>query len=521
MTVRKFGRRWMLMGGGAALAIPALPSLFKPGSRAAAQEVESPRRMVVIATEHGGIWNRWMYPPESAASTPMEHPLHTVHTGALPSRVEGGQRVISDVLRAPEDRFTESIASKMNLIRGLDVPFYYGHARHILGTYGRTSSDADQAPRDQETADQILARTSLYRGTPRRRIINFSDRGLSMELADPSRGLAGGLQPAEIVSPQAVFNSVYVEVEPDGPSEPERPPPIDAVYESYRRLQSGAFGAGARLGSADRRRLTRYMDRLNDIRAALSAGVGLQCADVPLRTDLPREPALGSPLSRSTFRLLNDIVLAGFMCDSSRIALLRMDDPWTDAMEADGGYHEVAHNAAGLGNAAQTTRLGGLLRDGMQRFFEQGFLDLVGRLDEIPDGEGSMLDNTLVWWAQEAGPQTHIGDSLPLVTAGGAGGLFETGRYLDYRNRQLRAISDEENRLSNEGRHPGACFFQWTTTYLDAFDVPRNQWQLDGRRSFTPFFGGSFNIWEYERLGLDLGAYERSCDAPLPGLLRG
>ncbi|MEO0324075.1 MAG: DUF1552 domain-containing protein, partial [Myxococcota bacterium] len=407
MTVRKFGRRWMLVGGGAAIAIPALPSLFPRGHRAAAQGVAAPRRMVVFTTEHGGIWAPSMYPDESTASETVPHPLHTTHAGPLQSRVEGGDRVISDVLRASSDVLTESLVGKMNVLRGLDVPFHSGHARHLLGNYGRMSNDGDEFEENRETADQVLARTSLYEGTPRRRFMNFGGRGLSIELVDPAAGPAGGVRPAEEVGAQAIFDSVYVDVEPDGGGEPERPAPINAVFDSYQRLHSGAFGAGARLGAADRRRLTRYMDRLNDIRASLSSSVGLQCSDVSARNDLPRD-AYASMYTPENARAINEIILAGFMCDSSRLAVVRVDHPWTDAMESDGGYHEVAHNAASLDGRAE--RLHDLLVQGKRNWFAQAFMEFVGRLDAIPEGEGTMLDNTLVWWGQEAGPTTHHGD---------------------------------------------------------------------------------------------------------------
>lgn len=517
MTVRKFGRRWMLMGGGAAIAIPALPSLFPRGHHAAAQGIPAPKRMVVFTTEHGAVFTRDMFPAESAASEVVPHPLHTTHVGDLPSRVEGGDRIISNILRASSDVLTESLVGKMNVLRGLDVPFHAGHVRHLLGNHGRMSNDGDHFEGDRETADQVLARTTLYEGTPRRRFMYFANRGLSIELVDPIAGPAGGVRPAEEVGARAIFDSIYVDTNPD-PGMEEREPPINAVFESYSRLHSGAFGAGARLGSEDRRRLTRYMDRLNDIRSAFSSGIGLQCGDV---TDANRglypSEAYASMYTRETFEVIHDIIQAGFMCDSSRLAVIRMDAPWLDNMAADGGYHEVAHAAAGLENAPRVERLAGLLRDEKQAFFERTFLDLVGRLDSIPDGDGTMLDNTLVWWGQEAGPKTHYGDNIPIVTAGSLGGRFNTGRYFDFRNRDVNPWRFPEfNVLSNVGRQPGVSLFQWTTTWLDAFDVPRNAWQVEGRSSFTDYIPLDEDpFWRW-----DQDAMDRTCESPLPGLLR-
>jgi hypothetical protein len=66
------------------------------------------------------------------------------------------------------------------------------------------------------------------------------------------------------------------------------------------------------------------------------------------------------------------------------------------------------------------------LSDGYQRiahFHLSQFAHLVKRLDEMPEGEGTVLDN----WK-------HDNMKLPVVTAGGLGGTLQTGRALDYLN---------------------------------------------------------------------------------------
>ena len=58
------------------------------------------------------------------------------------------------------------------------------------------------------------------------------------------------------------------------------------------------------------------------------------------------------------------------------------------------------------------------------------FLD---KLDAIPEGNGTMLDNSLVVWGSEIGKgNSHSFDNVPFVTAGGAGGKLKTGRYLQF-----------------------------------------------------------------------------------------
>jgi hypothetical protein len=58
------------------------------------------------------------------------------------------------------------------------------------------------------------------------------------------------------------------------------------------------------------------------------------------------------------------------------------------------------------------------------------FLD---RLRSIPEGEGSLLDSTLIVWGNEVADGTiHSHVDMPFLLAGSAGGRLSTGRYLEY-----------------------------------------------------------------------------------------
>ena len=68
-------------------------------------------------------------------------------------------------------------------------------------------------------------------------------------------------------------------------------------------------------------------------------------------------------------------------------------------------------------------------------FFSQHFAYLLDRLDSIPEGNGTMLDNTLVVWGSELGKgNSHSFQNIPFVLAGGLAGSVKTGRFLNYPN---------------------------------------------------------------------------------------
>jgi hypothetical protein len=55
---------------------------------------------------------------------------------------------------------------------------------------------------------------------------------------------------------------------------------------------------------------------------------------------------------------------------------------------------------------------------------------------ETPDGDGSLLDNSLVVWVTEFGDgAAHWAWDVPVLLAGNLGGALATGRHLQYPGR--------------------------------------------------------------------------------------
>jgi hypothetical protein len=58
---------------------------------------------------------------------------------------------------------------------------------------------------------------------------------------------------------------------------------------------------------------------------------------------------------------------------------------------------------------------------------------LAGKLDAMPEGNGTVLDNScLMWLSNMWVGRKHDNTRLPVVLAGGLGGALETGRTLNY-----------------------------------------------------------------------------------------
>jgi hypothetical protein len=90
--------------------------------------------------------------------------------------------------------------------------------------------------------------------------------------------------------------------------------------------------------------------------------------------------------------------------------------------------HGLSHR---IGNAGmQGTCVEGVLDMILEidAFHARKFAHLVGQLNAIDEGDGTLLDNTASVWFQEMSDGcSHNLNNLPIVQAGGAGGYFKTG----------------------------------------------------------------------------------------------
>ena len=71
------------------------------------------------------------------------------------------------------------------------------------------------------------------------------------------------------------------------------------------------------------------------------------------------------------------------------------------------------------------------------RWWVSQFAYLLNELKRRPDGNGTMLDTSVVLLCSEVQDgNTHSHQDMPFILAGGAGGMLKTGRFVDYGGRR-------------------------------------------------------------------------------------
>ena len=486
-------RRQLLRGaGGFTLGLPFMASLCTPRG-ALAQAVPARRpRFVAFSTNHGGIDGPNMFPDQAQATSRLQlFPEHTIAHGRLTRRVEGTDAVLSPVLRAPAALLSARLVGKMNVLRGLDIPFYIGHhTGGHLGNYARNDGNGAEGRMVQAqpmpSIDQVLAWSpSYYRdlaGIKERSLIVGSGGRLCWNYSNPA-ARSGAIQEVRgESSSQALFTRIFIP--PATPGVAPRRPIVDRVMDSYRTLRNG----NRRLSAADRQRLDDHLSRLSELerRLAVAERPPASCGSVtPPSEDASRyQNGYTDPVSaQKRAQLYNDVLVAAFTCGTSRVAVHGIGDPFAGFV---GDWHQdVAHRHTTV--PAQQT-----LVQGLRLTFQSAILDLVSKLDVEESPGVTYLDNSLVQWSQESGQATHVATSLPVITFGGAAGALKTGNYVDYRNQIPRASVKSDATIPD---FVGLTYNRWLGTVLQVLGLPRSEYERDG----VPGYGVNFAAPEYSK----------------------
>ena len=182
----------------------------------------------------------------------------------------------------------------------------------------------------------------------------------------------------------------------------------------------------ARLGVEERHLLDAHLESLDSVERAIS---GESSCDSPVA-----EPYY-DPMSNDNFPLVAqhqiDLAVQALACGMTNVVSLQLSHTvgptvfsWLGQTD---GHHSLSHAAD-----TDTANVANFIA--CERWYAEQFAYLLDQMSSTPDPEtgGSMLDTTLVFWAQELGDgRLHTCESVPWVLAGSGGGFFQTGRFLD------------------------------------------------------------------------------------------
>jgi hypothetical protein len=121
-----------------------------------------------------------------------------------------------------------------------------------------------------------------------------------------------------------------------------------------------------------------------------------------------------------------DIATSVLACDLTRVMSLQISYAFSNVVHTwlghTKGHHTMCHD--GIDRRVELSAI--------DTWYTQQVAYLLGKLDSVSEGTGTLLDNTLVVWGRENGNTAHNQENVPFLLAGKAGGALRTGRYLNF-----------------------------------------------------------------------------------------
>ena len=511
-------RRMFLTGtGGAFLAIPFLPSLLTRAYAAEPDFGAPPKCFFSVATTHGEVWGKNMYPDDSLLTQTIPYAGRDVRFGALNATPDAnGDVVWSAVCKASSQALTPALAAKFNILRGLDIPYRIAHHSggnlgNFAGTVGTTVAGLDATKYLVPTIDQLMAySTNFYseddlnsRMTQNAFSIGNVESG-SYNYAAPVAKAGNIIRQKGFYQNQDLFDYLF---DPGAAYHGIDQLLIDRVKGRYDALKSDP-----RISVGDLQRLNQHVEMMFEVERKIKV-----CNALSNVGELPSKPTFNSDAywkhhsfphdpdeNKLYCHLMNDITVMAFNSGVSRVATWCHNIHFTEDLIND-WHGQVAHS--GLGATKSQAYVLGY----NQGTFEHILVDLASKLDAVslPNG-GTLLDNSLLMQTNEGGQITHHSGCVnyPVVTAGGAGGYFNTGKFVDFGNTN-HTFDDMNDVLTDKPglvpEHPGLYYNQFLANALMSMGLPKEEWEtfteftVDGPDKSTPTKGYGFHYVDADR----------------------
>jgi hypothetical protein len=403
ITKKHLSRRTFLHGVGVTLALPFLESMVPAGTPLAQTAAKGTSRFGAIYFPHGATMDKW---------TPA---------------ADGSSFELSEILQP-----LQPFMSRVNIISDLSHPQAYGggsatsnHNRSAATFLSGAHAEAGPKAHLGITMDQVAAH-HIGQDTPL--------PSLELMIEDATLSCGDGLSCAyrDTISwqnatsplpmennPQVVFEKLFGDGNTDAERRARRQQAVsllDSVVGEVSSLQK-------KLPATDRTRLDQYLGDIREVERRIQKSSDESSTELTL-------PALPTGIPKDVeahIKLMLDLQVLAWQANITRVTTLLMAKELSNAVYPKSGVRDAFHILSHHSN----------LRDNMDRFAVLNryhvtlFTYLLNKLQLIPDGDGTLLDHSMVLYgsAMSDGNQHNHGP-LPVILAGGASGALKGGRHL-------------------------------------------------------------------------------------------
>lgn len=197
---------------------------------------------------------------------------------------------------------------------------------------------------------------------------------------------------------------------------------LDFVLEDARNLSG-------RLGETDRMKLDEYLTSIREIEKRLEHTEKPQTRAADAAASYGQRPE-GIPESyEEHLRLMGDMMVLAFQADVTRVSTFMFANAGSNrsygTIGVNEGHHQLSHHQGDPRKHAKIREI--------NRFHVTQLSYILQRMRSIPEGDGTLLDNSLIVYGSGISDgNRHNNENLPVVLAGKAGGAISTGRHVEF-----------------------------------------------------------------------------------------
>jgi hypothetical protein len=224
------------------------------------------------------------------------------------------------------------------------------------------------------------------------------------------------------INPRKVFERMFGE----GGSPSERLARIQEDRSILDAITKDAAALQLQLGPSDRQTMNQYLENVREIERRIQRAEKSQ-GDADL--ELPARPA-GVPFDfEEHVALMYELMALSYQANITRVITFMVsrevsNRTYTQVGVTD-GHHAISHHQ----NRAEKMAKNVLI----QTFNVNQFKGFLEKLKSLPDGDGSLLDHTLLLYGSNmSNSNAHDHYPLPNLVVGGAAGKMKGGRHLKY-----------------------------------------------------------------------------------------
>ncbi|HEY3938220.1 MAG TPA: DUF1552 domain-containing protein [Bryobacteraceae bacterium] len=415
ITGKHVSRRTLLRGVGAAVALPMLDAMV-PALSAATQTMKkvAPNRMFFVYVPNGidmrnwrpeGVGRSFTFPKILQSLTPLQDDL-LVFSGLKDHNADALGDGPGDHARAA--------------------------ASFLTGVHPRKTAGADISVGvsvDQVAAQKIGSATrlaSLELGCEDGHLAGNCDSGYSCAYVNSVSWRSPTVPNPPEVNPRAVFERLFgSEEDAANPAARARNSRLDQsildmVSDDTRSLERG-------LGSTDRRKLDEYLTAVREVERQVQMAEKQAAANTFAVPNMPKPD--GIPLEFGDHaQLMFNLAAIALQTDITRISTFMMAREGSNRSYREIGVPEGHH---GLSHHRNDPVLMDKVAE-INTYHMQQFAKFLAKLKATPDGDGSLLDHTmLVYGSGISDGNRHNHDDLPVLLAGGSR-VFRTGRHVKF-----------------------------------------------------------------------------------------